>query len=369
MTSVRAWAALLFVSGAAVAFGAAYVFSEAVDPVYPGLRTRMALLRTRAADIQVVMVGNSHSGAVNLTAMDLEGLHLWQGGQDAFEAAYLARYAAREVPRLEYVLFAASHGLQRVDNSLLTSRDRRGLRREMYARTPLLRPLPGDLEPWVNGKLAPVVRYDHWRGVVARLKHPRSSGRIRPDGSVPVHQRPPLTPDSLERFGASQGALQRAGAAETLAADSTTPARVEAQLDALARMLHRRGAVLVLYTPPYHHTYLRERDPAVLDEMRRMLRDVARRNPNAAWLDFASDPRFARRDDLFRDSHHLNPTGGRIFSVMLRSCLAALEAGGQPLSRPAVGCTPRDGDLASEPRTEAPIGFPATLSIERRTDR
>lgn len=369
MTTARLWTAFLFVAGAAIALGGAYAASEAVDPVYPGMRAKMSLLRTRAAEIQVVTVGNSHSQAVDFRAMDMDGMHLWQGGQDAFEASYLGRYAAGEVPQLQYVLFAASYGLQRLDNRLLTSEDQSGRRRQMYARTSLLRPLPGDLEPWVTGKLAPVVRYDHWRGVVARPKHPRVTPSMRPDGSVQVHQGAPLTPDSLERLGARQGAGQRALAAETLAADSTTPARVEAQLDALARLLHRRGAVLVLYTPPYHHTYLRERDPAVLNEMRRLLGNVARRNPNAVWLDFASHPAFARRDDLFRDSHHTNPIGARIFSVMLRRCLAALEGSREPLSPPDGRCTPREGDVASRSRSEVPIRVRATRAAERRTDR
>ncbi|HST57918.1 MAG TPA: hypothetical protein VLK84_04505 [Longimicrobium sp.] len=353
-------AALRFVGGGVLVLAAAYLVSEVVDPVAPALRARVALFRERKPVVEAVAVGNSHGGVLEFPEMGVQGMHFSAAGQDAFEAAYLARYAAEQAPRLRYVLFATWYGVQWNDHAVPGSTDLRGRRRHLYVRTPTQGPIPGDLDLWFTGMLAPVVRDDHWMGVAKRLLRPDAEIRLTPDGRTIVPESPPLTPDSLLRHGAAVGAAHRALGAETAERAPETPARVAAALDALARDLRARDVKLVLYTPPYHEGYRRTHDPAVLAETRAILERIVADHPNAVWLDYYADPRFAGRDDLFSNSDHLNRTGGRVFSRLLGACIqSARPAAG--VAAGAGGCPAAGGRVASA-RPHAPGGAAPTPS-------
>ncbi|HYW10455.1 MAG TPA: hypothetical protein VE871_00830 [Longimicrobium sp.] len=337
-------AALRFVGGGVLVLAAAYGVSEAVDPVAPALQARVALFSERKPIVEAVAVGNSHGGVLEFPELGVQGMHFSAAGQDAFEAAYLARYAAERAPRLRYVLFATWYGVQWNDHAVPGSTDLRGRRRHLYVRTPLQGPIPGDLDLWFTGMLAPVVRDDHWRGVARRLLRPGAGIRLTADGRTIVPETPPLTPDSLRRHGAAVGAAHRALGEEIAARAPRTPARVAAALDALARDLRARNVALVLYTPPYHESYRATHDPAVLAETRAILERIVAEHPNAMWLDYYADPRFAARDDLFSNSDHLNRTGGRVFSRLLGACIRS--------ARPRTGAPPETGGC---PAAGAPV--------------
>lgn len=315
-----------FVAGAALAVAAAYGISEAADPVYPEMRNRAALFRERLPAVQAAAVGNSHGGSIDFAVLGVTGFNFSMAGQDAFEGAHLARYAA-EAPRLRYVLFAASYAVQQKDHAVVGSVDLRSRRRQLYAATPLRRPIPGDGLLWLGGMLSPLVRDDHWKGVLARPVYIRPPVQLEEDGRRRAAESPPLTRDSLARYGAGVGAMHRDIGAQTVERAPDTPARLAATLHALARDLRARGITLVLYTPPYHQSYLGAQDPSVVQEAHAILRQITADNPNAVFLDYAADPRFSARDDLFTNSDHLNRSGARAFSRLLRGCLDAVFAG------------------------------------------
>ena len=326
------WAALRFAAGAAAALSAAWAVSEAADPVYPRLAAALAEFRRDAAGVRVVTVGNSHAGAIDLAVLGREGIHLWSHGQDVFEAVRLAEHAASGAPRLRYVLLTASPGSEWANNAVVGTRDRTGLRRELYARVPGP-PIEGDLSLWVRGRLAPVVRPDHWRGVVRRaVRGPRPAPLAA--GTAPPGR---LTPDSMARTGASAALRHGATRADTRRLAPGTARRAARDLDGLARTLAARGATLVLYAPPYHESYLRSGDPAAAEGSRALARALARRHRNVVWLDFSDDSGFSGRYDLFLDGDHLNRQGALRFSALVRTCLDLLDAGRTPSAGPG-GC-------------------------------
>lgn len=329
MATTRIWRdGLRFVAGAVAVFAAVYALSEVIDPVYPDTRAKVRLFRARAARVQAVSVGNSHTGAVDFQTLGWTGMHLWDPGQDPFESAFMVRYAAERAPRLRYVLMTASYGFERLDNAVLTSRDYSGVRRGMYLRTGARHFIPGDRNLWISAWLSPVVRTDQWQRVAARLMgRPEPPLALAEDGKRLMPEPPLLSADSLAEHGRMQGGVHAARYGESLRNDSTVPTRSMAALESLARDLRARGIVLVLYTPPYHRAYLREVPAEVVEGTRRALQP-ALRHPNVVWLDFGSHPAFSTRDDLFKDSDHLNPAGSRAFSALLRRCIDALPAAG-----------------------------------------
>jgi hypothetical protein len=332
MTKLRRWlVGTGFCAGAVLVLAGAWALSEAVDPVYPEMRAKIALFRQRSGMIRAVSVGNSHTRALDFDALGQPGMHLYEGGQDVFEAAYLADYAARRAPRLKYVLLTASYGLERLDHAAVTSTDLTGIRRHTYARTAVPRFIRGDAELWLSSVFSPIARRDHWSGVSLRLlgRHvPREPVRLTRDGRDAEPPPRPFVPDTTLRNAPPRSG----GDDESVVNDPTTPARAVAQLRRLADELQGRGVRLVLYTPPYHQTlprYVLQRAPGT----RRALAPLLR-HPNVVWMDFGDDPSFAHRDDLFRDSDHMNPAGARVFSTLLRRCLAAVEGSAEA----PVGC-------------------------------
>lgn len=349
-------AAARFCAGAVLTLAAAYALSEAADPVYPEMRARVAVFRERSPRVEAVGVGNSHGGLIEFSVLGWHGMHFSAAGQDAFEAAYLARYAARGAPRLRYVLLAASYGVQRTDHAVVAGSDMRAWRRQLYLRTPPQRPIEGDLDLWVGGQLAPIVRDDHWKGVFGRPLFKRPPVRLTEEGRrIPDRPSPRLDRDGLARYAASIGAQHNVLGVETMALAPETPARVAAALDDLAGELGGRDVALILYTPPYHETYLRAQDTAVAAEGRAIMRRVAARHRNAVYLDYSADPRFTARDEWFNNSDHLNPAGWTEFSRLLRDCIpAALARTGAEARTP--GCPAAPGPVASAPSTDPGTG-------------
>lgn len=342
-------AAARFGAGALLAFAAAYALSEVADPVYPEMRARVAVFRERMPRVEAVGVGNSHGGVIEFGELGWHGMHFSMAGQDAFEAAYLARFAMR-APRLRYVMFAASYGVQRTDHAVAAGGDMRAMRRQLYLRAaPFQRPVEGDGDLWVGGRLAPVVRDDHWKGVIGRPIRQRPPVRLTEEGRrIPDRPSPRLDGEGLARYAASIGAQHNALGVRTMAAAPGTPARVARELDDLARELGTRGVALILYTPPYHETYLREQDPAVAAEARAIMERVAARHRNAVYLDYSADPRFSARVELFNNSDHLNPAGWTAFSRLLRACIpVALARTGARERTP--GCPAAPAPLPSAP--------------------
>lgn len=334
----RWWTGLRFLGGAALAIGAAWGASELLDPVYPATRASMAAFRERSSQVAVVTVGNSHSRAISFAALDMPGVHFWLDGQDAFEAGFLARYAAERAPRLRYVLLSASYDFNYHENTMAGSVDRTGPRREIYGRTPTLEYMPGDFSPWAGAKVAPVARPDHWRGVARRLLRPPVPVRDPVTGWDGVPS-PVPTDEALARYGLMRATQQRDGKKEALALDPAISGRVVGSLERLARDLRSRGIYLVLYTPPYHESF-RRHFPRGAAELRGALTPLLQRNPNAVWLDFSADTAFTAHREFFHNSSHLSPRGARAFSASLAACLRRLSATGTPPSAP---CQPAGG--------------------------
>lgn len=330
-----------FLAGAVASLMVAYAVSETMAPVYAHTAAALELFQARSGRVRVLGMGNSHAVAVDFGALGAPGAHLYDSGQDLFEAAHLTRYAAQRAPRLSCVLLTLSYGTERLDNSVLTSGDYRGIRRAMYLRGGQLGHLPGDHWLWVSAMAAPIVRSDHWAQVVARL-----GGRAPAPVALEADGKPVRAPErprsdrAMARHARRQTAIQLARFRESVSNSPSVAARSTAQLSALAGELEREGRLLVLYTAPLHQAYLAEL-PGELPRQTRAALEPVLRHPNVLWVDFGAHPRFARRNDLFRDSDHLNAAGAREFSALLRSTLArrapacvGADAGGERALRP-----------------------------------
>jgi hypothetical protein len=97
-----------------------------------------------------------------------------------------------------------------------------------------------------------------------------------------------------------------------------------AQLDSMLALLHQRGISIVLLTTPVHRLYAARIDPAIWRRNQAIIHRLGARY-GARYYNYFTDPRF--RDSDFWDADHLNGTGARRLSALLRDTLAATPAG------------------------------------------
>lgn len=96
----------------------------------------------------------------------------------------------------------------------------------------------------------------------------------------------------------------------------------EEEVSALRQMIalcRKKKAVPILVTTPYLREYLEEIDknaPDFYRDFHALLAPILEES-GVAYIDFASDPQFANRKDLFMNADHLNKEGARQFTRQL----------------------------------------------------
>jgi hypothetical protein len=345
-----------FIGGFTAIFAVLYATAERLDPVYPQERERMELLRERSGRIEAMAIGNSFSTAIDFGTLGYEGFHLWQGGEDVPQMVYRTLSVVEELPRLRVVLASMSYISLQTDNRAIRSADRTALRRVMYARTNALYWIPGDADLYVAGKLAPVVRRDHWLGVALRMVgRGEVHAGVEQDGRFISPPPPQLTPQgmvtqSIETATGQQRILEESSEHRTELVRENT-----AQLERLVEALEARGVDVVFYLPPLLPAYTQRMDPALIEELSGVMRGLAARHSNVTWLNHSSHPALAPEPGFFVDGHHLNRLGARGYSAVLRECLRQLAGprrGANRLARDVCGAA----DIASGGILRVPPG-------------
>ncbi len=301
--------------------GGLYTVSERVAPTYADVKTRMSLLQAKANSITAIAAGNSHSVAIDFKAMGVNGFHVWMPGSDLLETRYIVEEVVPMLPNLKYVLVPASPFLFHRDNLAVVNSDRSDLRRETYAFTTSFRFLEGDMSNFVQARLSPIARPNHWKGFVSALSgKPPEEHPVRPDGFIEYFQdRSDATAAFLEKDGTDKAAENVALQEEM---QDTQPDLVENAYDALAALaasLEAEDIQMVLYTPPIYPAYLNHFDPAITEEMKSLVMRLDAKYDNLSYYDFSRDTAFVYNPVYFRDSDHLNVAGAAVFSERLKS--------------------------------------------------
>ena len=311
-------------------FAGLYALSVSIAPVYPDVSRRMELLEQRADDIEVVTVGNSHSMSVDFQALGVKGFHLWRPAGDLFETKYVVEHVIPQLPNAQCVLLSASYFLLRRDNAVTTS-SHSERRRELYATTNALSFLEGDFERFVEGKLTPIARPDHWKGVVEALAgKPPDRHPVREDGVIAYFgDADTLTAASLEAHAekVARGYLDLQNEME--AQHATLVQDAHNALEEIAQYLQKRNLQLVLFTPPYYLEHTRQFDLATAKEMKTMVQRLTSTYPNVEYFDLSMDSTFIQTPVYYRDSDHLNTRGARAFSKKLREVIGSREGSAQ----------------------------------------
>jgi hypothetical protein len=305
-----------------------WVETEAPMNVYSRSEAaKIAALMEIKDEVRAVSLGNSHSGAIDFATLGAPGMVLARAGTDLFEVNRYAESIAPLLPRLETVFISVSYFSFTNNNTLME--DKRNLRIELYAMLPAWKPLPGDLEPFILGKLhryfriMSIVRPDSWQNVFEQALDGRPFVEEGPAYSVTTAtawgECAHFTPAQLDAIGYEIGYKAANTHNRFLHSDARIPEQSYRALAQTIEMLQARGVRVVLFTPPYHQSYNRrfaETAPEMVEAMRASVAQLVDEY-GVEYYDASSLEQFSTRHELFYNSDHLNECGSRAFTEYL----------------------------------------------------
>lgn len=298
------------------------------DSQAEGFRTLMA----KKDSIQAISIGNSHSEAIDFATFGLAGQNLSRKGADLFEVKLYVRSVAPQLPELERVFISISY-FSFTNNNVLRE-DTQNLRIELYGMLPTWKPLPGDANAFILGKLnrfthlMSITRPDNWNQVFENALENKPAEEFQPLWSVTTKtawgECSHFTEEELAAIGYEIGYKAAANHLKFLQLDPHITAQSEQALVDTIELLQKRGVRVILFIPPYHSSYnnrFYETSPEIIEGMRQAVANIQARL-NVEYYDAASLAQFSTRPELFYNSDHLNECGMRAFSEYLKNEMA-----------------------------------------------
>jgi hypothetical protein len=283
--------------------------------------------------IEAISLGNSHSGAIDFASLGMEGQVLARAGTDLFEVNLYANQVVPQLPDLQTVFISVSYFSFTNNNVLLD--DKRNLRIELYGMLNTWKPLAGDFEPLVLGKLhryfriMSIVRPDSWKNVFNNILQSKMGAESPPATTVTTKtvwgECGHFTKGELEAIGNDIAAKAANTHLRFLEASSNTPRQSYQILAKTIEMLQSRGIRVVLFTPPYYQAYnnrFKAVAPEMVESMEVSMKEIQRQY-DVEYYNAASLAAFSTHPELFYNSDHLNPCGMRAFSEYLRTEMEA----------------------------------------------
>ncbi|CAN5816088.1 hypothetical protein BH23GEM11_BH23GEM11_20880 [soil metagenome] len=273
------------------------------------LLDRMDTVSTVPERVRVLVIGNSHAGAIDPDDLDRGSVSLAFPWNDLSEAELQVRTLAPRLPELRVALVTVSFFTFHWANEELAEEGLLDSRERFHAVSPGWGTVDGDVASLLRGKIYWIVRPDHWLGVAIALSGRGSDDErgfrdeVHPDSALARHaeERVAQTLDRKRRMTARNPAL---------------PEENYERLAGIVDDLQDLGVCVVLYTPPFHWRYLElYRGEPSLSEMRRFTTRLSEAR-GVPWLDFSDHP-MTREPLWFADSDHLNMLGDSYFTGII----------------------------------------------------
>ncbi len=327
---------LFIVLGVAMGYGLDRVRHELAPPEDIDLeRVRIERLLQYSEIVNTLSVGNSHSLAVDLKALnesgggrnDVRGYHVWTRGQDLFELEVQLRYLLPRLPEVDTLLFAVSYGSFHRDNGASTDAERGMVRSLWYASAPHYGMIGVDTGNYFKGLMTHgLVTPDHWLGAFDGLKK-RLAGKEKPkrlygelmkgDGQLEVVSAKSFRPRSHEELTreARDTVLPRHHRLQQNMAENNPDMEADAVacMKRIIELTQEQGVRVLFYTPPYHPAYASGFDSDTKSAMRAHMAQFVE-TLGIEYHDFSEDPEFTQDAANFVNSDHMSPVGSAAFS-------------------------------------------------------
>lgn len=294
-------------------------------------------LETQGNQLQAVTMGNSHSGAIDYSVLDIEGQSLGLAAEDLFEMEQYILLLERKAPNIQTVFITLSYYSFARDNKV--SEAFRSRRIGFYSNLPIWMPIQNDIDNFLMGKLdsfthiLSVTRSDNWKEVWPELINPSPKMdeydgiRTVSDWGVCEHYSAEMLDVHAQEkaFRNVQSTQQMISAHPNLEQDSFL---------ALSRSIERlqqRGVRVVLFTPTYYekyNEYFVVYDPGILLRMQEAISRITALY-SVDYFDFSNDPELSMHPELFYNSDHLGRCGQIAMTKKLRQAMENKGSGDQ----------------------------------------
>ena len=111
--------ATIFATGGLMLAIGLLAVSEYYAPRYPVEKFIIRQLLNKAERLDAVVVGNSHTLAIDMRALGYDGYRIAQAGNDVFEVEYQLRTLLPKLPHVKTVFYVVSYFMFHVDNAAL----------------------------------------------------------------------------------------------------------------------------------------------------------------------------------------------------------------------------------------------------------
>lgn len=331
----RLFRTLLFTAGLLAALRLAAFCATTLAPLESTAygrqdRRRVTDLLRDPSQVETLVLGNSHAGAIDAATLGPSAQVLPRGYGDIFE---MRLYAAALLPRLsrvEHLYITISPFTLDWDNAADEALKIRRI--HAYSALPSWTFRKGDafslmvgkVDPWIG--VTQVLRGDSWKGVLLGALGRQGSvdAGLRSDAAAvstalsAVDNCPHRSDADLDRHARRRAqevaTTVAAMAAQRLGIRSTALSA----LDDIIAMAQEQGVAVTLFTPPYWRRYATELGrqlPSLVSDNGADLRRISARW-HVPYLDHSADSRFVDDASAFSDSDHLNPCGAAGFTLL-----------------------------------------------------
>lgn len=300
-----------------------YQVSFRVEPIYPVLTKRYQQLFHKKESIEAITIGSSHSVAIDFEEMNLKGYHLWDFGEDLFESEFKTRYVLNQLPHLKVVFLTLPYPIFVHDNTHSELGGMYRNRSRLHFVNETFNLIQYDVNALAKGKLAPIVRYDHWvffpkhlfqeKKNIIPVKETLSIDYLAEDGNIRAEVAGFDNKKDLESIALLRLNDHLRYVSKTVALEPNIEAKTMASLSAIIQLLKEREIRLVLYTPPFYQSYLSNFPENLYVQFKQNLSEITA-TYGVRHFDYSNDADFVTQASYFQDGNHLSTKGAKAFS-------------------------------------------------------
>ncbi len=281
----------------------------------------------QSANIEALVLGNSHAGAIDLEALGYEGYGFVRPSGDFFEHQALLKELIPQLPKTKVVLIPVSYFSFQENNALL---DETKIRRaHMYTILSSWYFLAGDAKNFVIGKSHPifpimsVLREDNWKAIFYAFFDSSLAAKASNEQADYEQCKYLEFPDWVTH--SKFRVLSHATAvSETVVANPQISTEVSEVISQIIQYLQARHVRVIFFTPPHSKAYTevyQATQPKTIALMKEQMHKFQQDN-KIEYYDFSTDEDFSLNNQAFRDSDHLNRCGAKLFSAKFKKILA-----------------------------------------------
>ena len=303
------------------------------ENIYPAFPMEKKILDdyyniSESEDINYLILGNSHNMSISFEDSDIISYHLWQGGNDLSEVNYQLNTLVDKLNKPDAIIIPITYFTLWWNNTIDIKNNRSSLRRKYYYYIENFDWIKGDFKNYVRAKFSPITSMSYIKNLLKFLikgeKGINNNFELRYDGYRLGSKYHNTMPDSSMIDNIVNYVVPRqTDILKSMYRSDTTI--FNENVDLIKNIIKRSSKLgiknIIFYTPPYYYRYTEEFENFYINETKKLMSEIVD-NDISFYFDYSNDDRFIFEPKYFRDGHHMNISGAKIFTPILHEDIA-----------------------------------------------